>query len=178
MRPKVHQKFSSCDMSVTVHSRILETEKLACESAVRSLEAQVAQIPQFRRVIDVERQKKLHMQKFFAMEPTTYSSLNIWIGPKKMLPSCKLAAICFSIHLRPPQHARNEAYIFRELEWMQMEENQPGSAATSSGVFGTTDTTLIEQVEPSSLVAAWDRLSVCPPHTAACPGDTQTSTLS
>ena len=41
-----------------------------------------------------------------------------------------------------------------------MEAEQPGSAAISSGRMGTDDTTLIERVEPSSCVAAGDRLPV------------------
>ena len=35
----------------------------------------------------------LHRQKFFAVEPRIQSFLNIWIGLKKKLPSCKLAAM-------------------------------------------------------------------------------------
>ena len=58
-----------------------------------------------------------------------------------------------------------------------MEQNQHGSAATGSGGIGTQDTTLIERVEPSSVVAAGDRL---PDHldsscSSACLGDTQTA---
>ena len=63
---------------------------------------------------------------------------------------------------------------------MQMEEHQPGSAATGRGGMGTDDTTLIERVEPSSFVAAADRLLVHlnSSYSTACAGDTWTSTQS
>ena len=39
--------------------------------------------------------------KFFALEQTFYSSLKFCIGQKKSLPSRKLAAMNFDIHLSP-----------------------------------------------------------------------------
>ena len=59
-----------------------------------------------------------------------------------------------------------------------MEQNQHGSGATGSGGIGTQDTTLIERVEPSSVVAAGDRLPdyLNSSYSSACPGDTQTAT--
>ena len=71
VRPKMHQKLSSCDRErehLTVHSRNLETEKLASQSAVRSLEAQVAQIPKLRGTIFVGRQKS-HTQQAEVLGP-------------------------------------------------------------------------------------------------------------
>ena len=44
---------------------------------------------------------------------------------------------------------------------MQMEENQPESAAAGSGRMGADGTILMEGVEPSALAAAGDPL-VCP----------------
>ena len=41
----------------TGHRRKLETEKLACQSAVRSLDTHVAHILQLRGMLEVERQK-------------------------------------------------------------------------------------------------------------------------
>ena len=48
---------------VTVHSRNLETEQLAWQSAVRSLEAQVSQFLHLRGMLDVERQKTNTLQE-------------------------------------------------------------------------------------------------------------------
>ena len=61
---------------------------------------------------------------------------------------------------------------------MQMEENHPGCAATGSGGLSLDDTTLIERVEQSSLVAAGDRLLVhlSSSKNIACLGDALTST--
>ena len=74
----------------------------------------------------------------------------------------QLQARCdeFWHHLEPTQYARDKRYLSQGLEWMQMEEHQPQSAATSNGRVGTGDTTLIERVEPSSFGAADGRLFV------------------
>ena len=46
----------------------------------------------------------------------------------------QLQARCeFWRYLEPTQYARDEVNHSPELEWMQMEENQPESAATGSG---------------------------------------------
>ena len=68
--------------------------------------------------------------------------------------------------------------ISQELEWMHMEENQPGSAATVSGGLGTDDTTLIVRVEPTSFVARGHRLlaHLSSSTITACPGDPKTAT--
>ena len=50
--------------------------------------------------------------------------------------------------------------ISMELEWMQMEEPPPESAATGSGRAGTDETTLIQREEPISFVAAVDHFPV------------------
>ena len=74
----------------------------------------------------------------------------------------QLQARCdeFWHHLVPTQYARDEGYLSQELEWLCMEENRLGSAATGSGGKGTDDTTLIERGEQSSFVAEGDRLPV------------------
>ena len=61
---------------------------------------------------------------------------------------------------------------------MQMEENHPGCAATGSGGLSLDDITLIERVEPSSLVAAGERFLVhlSSSKNIACLGDALTST--
>ena len=79
-----------------------------------------------------------------------------------------------------PHSIRDTKHISEELEWVHTEENQLGSVATGSGSVGTEDTTLMERVEPSSLVAAGDRL---PLHLSSskivqCLGDARTSTQS
>ena len=48
---------------LNVHGRNLETEKLACQSAVRSLEANVAQILHLRGMLEVERQMEYFIRK-------------------------------------------------------------------------------------------------------------------
>ena len=60
---------------------------------------------------------------------------------------------------------------------MTVEENQPGSPATGVGGMGPDDTISIERVEPSSFVAASDRLLVHlnSSHSIAGPGDTPNS---
>ena len=90
------------------------------------------------------------------------------------LPSCKLAEKIWRTP-EPIQYTRDEGYLSQELEWM--ERNQHGSDATGSGGIGTQDTTLIERVEPSSVVAAGDRLPdyLNSSYSSACPGDTQDS---
>ena len=63
---------------------------------------------------------------------------------------------------------------------MQMEENQPGSAATCSGGMGTDETTLTERLEPNSFGAGGDRLLVhlSSSKVTARPGNTRAATQS
>ena len=56
------QQLRHVHQHLTVHGRHLETDKPACQSAVRCLAAQVVQIPQLRRTIDVERQQSNTLQ--------------------------------------------------------------------------------------------------------------------
>ena len=66
MRPKIQQKFSSCDKQrdrLNVHGRSLEGETLARQRAVRSLQAQVAQILQLIGMIEIERQKLIALEQ-------------------------------------------------------------------------------------------------------------------
>ena len=58
--------------------------------------------------------------------------------------------------LEPTPYARDERYLFQELEWMQMEEHEPESATICSGRMGTDET----RVEPSSFGATGDRLLI------------------
>ena len=125
-----------------IRGRHMETETLACQSAVRSLEAQTARKSK-------DKNRLLCKQKFFALNQKICSSLKCWKGRKKRLPICKLAAMNFGV-LLSPHSMREMKDISLELEWMQMEENQPGSATTDSGALDGDDTTLIERVEPSS----------------------------
>ena len=53
----------------------------------------------------------------------------------------------FGLNLSPPGR-REMKDIPQELERMQMEENDPGSAATGGGGMGIDDTTQIEKWSP------------------------------
>ena len=105
---------------------------------------------------------KSNTQKFFAIKPRIYISLNIWTGLNMSGDEvAQLQARCNDFSRYPePQHLRDEVHSAPELEWMHMEENQPESPATGSGGLSTNDTTLLEGVEQSSLAAAGDRLPV------------------
>ena len=70
--------------------------------------------------------------------------------PKRRLPSCKLVATYFGVILSP-HSTREMKHISQELEWMHVEEDQPGSAGSGGMGFD-------EVVEPSSFVAA---VTVC-----------------
>ena len=84
------------------HGRNLERETLACPSAVRFLEPQVAHIPPLIGMFEVKRKRRLlFRQKIFALDQKIYRSLIIWMGQEKMLPSCNLAALGFCIFLNP-----------------------------------------------------------------------------
>ena len=129
-------------------------------------------------MLEVERQNRiLCTQKFFALDLKIFSSLKIWIGLKKRLPSCKLAATNDGVILSAPS-IREMKHISEELEWMQMEEKQTVSAAKGTGGLDTDDETQLERMEPSSIAAAGDRLLVRlnSSYSAACPGDTRTAT--
>ena len=82
--------------------------------------------------------------------------------------------------LEPNQFPRDEGHSSQELEWMRMEENQLASAATGCGEMCIDDTTFIGTVEPSSFVAAGDRLLVhlLSPCCTACSGDTRAAAKS
>ena len=102
-------------------------------------ETQVAISPQLRAMLEVERKTsntpQAEVLRFGA--GILQRSLNVWIGQKKRLPSCKLAAMRFWHLLESTQYARHEGYLFsQELEWMHMEENHTESAATGSGRGG------------------------------------------
>ena len=53
---------------------------MACESAVRSFE-------KHQLTASKDENRMVYRQKFFALEPRCYNSLNIWMGLKKRLPS-------------------------------------------------------------------------------------------
>ena len=128
VRPKV-QKFSCCDKTVIIRmfaASDVETETLACQSAVRSLEAHVLRILQLRGVIDVGRTNRmlfwqLCWQKLFALEHKIYRSPTMWIVRKKRLPSCKLDAMNSGIILSP--HSMREMRdISQELSGCKWKE--------------------------------------------------------
>ena len=56
-------------------------------------------------------------------------------------------------HPEPAQFSRDEGYLSQELEWMHVEDNDPGSAATGCGGLGIDDTTTTEVVELGQFVA-------------------------
>ena len=93
---------------------------------------------------------------FFATEPGIYSSLNMWTGPKIRLLSYQLAATNLGRHPEPTQYTRDVGYFSQELQRMDMEDNQPESAATGCGGLGADE----EGVEASPFAAAGHRLPV------------------
>ena len=102
-----------------------------------SCSASCAQILKLRGMIEVERQNPNTLQA----EVVRFGSENL--HQKKRSLRCKLAAMSFGrIHLSPPS-IREMKEISQELEWMQMEENMLGSAATGSVGMCADDTTLI-----------------------------------
>ena len=154
---------------LTVQCRNLETGTLA--SAARSLEAHVAQIPQLRVMIEVERQTSNTLQA---------EVLRLGAGPKEEVAQLQARCNEFGHLLEPSQSTRDAGYFSPELELMQMEENEPGSAATGCVGMGTDETTLKEREEPSPFFAAGDRLPVRPSSSkiTACLSDTLPSTQS
>ena len=56
-----------------------------------------------------DKNRKLNRQKFFAFETNIYSSLKVWLGLKKTLPTCELAALNVGIILSP-QNMREMIY--------------------------------------------------------------------
>ena len=75
------------------------------------------------------------------------------------MPSCKLAALNYRIFFFP-HSTRKMMEISPGPKWMQAEEHQPESAATTRGRVGTDEPILIGSVEPSSVSAAGDRSSL------------------
>ena len=93
---------------LTVHGRHLETDKPACQSAVRCLAAQVVQIPQLRRTIDVERQQSNTLQaEVHRLGPQLCQNVD-----KFTEDVAQLQARChdFGLHPEPTQHTRDEGF--------------------------------------------------------------------
>ena len=154
---------SSCGTLVVLFLENLSVETFtfglvgaSCQSAVRSLEVQVAQIPQLRGMSEVERKIDLSTSRCYSTWNTICSSLKSWMG---------------GIFLSPLSNRRDERDLSQELEWMPVEENQPRSGATGNGRVGTGNTTLIARVEPSSFRAAGNCLPVhfCGSKIVCCP---------
>ena len=79
--------------SLTSHCRSLETEIQRCQSAVSSSEAQIAQFPRVRRMLDVEREKSNALQADVLRQMADNVDFSkIWTGLMKKLLSYKLAA--------------------------------------------------------------------------------------
>ena len=149
-----------------VRSRNLETETLRCQSTIRPLEAPDAQVLRLTRMLDVKRQKSNTPQAdVLLVRAEIHRSLKVWLSLRVRLRVYEIAASNFGITLSP-HSTRGMKDLSQELEWMQLEEHQLGSAATEWN-----------NREPSSFFAAGDRLLVhlSSSQITACPEDTRTS---
>ena len=70
---------------------------------------------------------------FFALEPRLYRFLQIWTGLKKRLLSYKLAATNVGAIFSPHSLTRDEVFFIRQMEWIDLEENQPAWSAIGGG---------------------------------------------
>ena len=175
---EIQQLRPECE-HLTLQCRNLATRTLA--SAARSLEAHVAQIPQLRVMIEVERQTSNTLQaEVLRLGAEHLQICQKWERSKEEVAQLQARCNEFGHLLEPTQSTRDEGYFSPELELMQMEENEPGSAATGCVRMGTDETTLIDRVEPSPFVVAGDRLPVHPSSSkiTACLSDTLPSTQS
>ena len=162
VRPKVHQQFSSCDMSVIIWLpmvAIWKPKTLRYRSAVSPLIPQVAQSPWLTGMPEVGRLKTNTLQAFL-LRLRAGKSLKVWKGLFERFPNCNLAATTFAVILSPTRYARELENLSQGLQWMLVGENQPVSAAAGTGRMGTDGTTLTEVVEPTCSVAARYRLPV------------------
>ena len=94
-------------------------------------------------MLKVEGQKSNTLQAEVLWGRKIYSSVKIWICPKKRLPDCKLAAKNCGIIMSP--HSMREMKDISLPKRMKKEENQPGSTTTRSGRLGTDDTTFLKE---------------------------------
>ena len=105
----------------------METETLRCQSAVLSLEAQVAPVSQLRGMIDVERQKTNILQakvlRVGARNPQLFHLVDR--SKERDWSDCKLPPMKFGMILGP-KSVRETTDISQGLEWMYMEVTQPG----------------------------------------------------
>ena len=144
---------------LNVHGRNMETESPACQIASQ----QVGKIDVGRRIAYSPG------RSCFALELRIHSSLTIYIGRNKMLPSCKLATMILGIILS--RHRKREMMDISVHNWIWL---------VGSEGMGVDETTLIEIVEPSSFGASGGRLLVhlSNSQNTACPGQTRASTHS
>ena len=107
---------------MTVHSRNMETEKASMSKAVRSLEAQVVQIPQWNRMIECGRQKSNTLQAdVLRLGAENLQLSQRWHRSKEKV--AQLQARCNEFWHHPEPHSiRERKDICQDLEWMQMEE--------------------------------------------------------
>ena len=120
---QVHRKSSSCDKCGIITSR----------RTVSCLDAQVAQILRLRGMLEVERAKYNTLQADVLRLKKIDRSLKFWIGQKKRLPSCELAAMILGNFLNSHRMRKVKGYLSQELEWMHMEENRLESATVGGG---------------------------------------------
>ena len=92
-------------------------------------------------------------RKLIAWEQKTYTSQHV-DGWREQVAHLRGSCNKFGHHPGPTQYARDEEHLSQELEWLHMEERQPGSAATGGGRVGADDTTLIESV-PDNCCTSW-----------------------
>ena len=107
---------------LSVHGRILETEPPACQSAVRFLAAQVAQIRQVKVMLEVERRIFNLISRSCSL-CIRQSQISQQLNRSKE-EVAQLQARCHEYrHLHEPtQYARDGGYLSQKLKWMQMEE--------------------------------------------------------
>ena len=106
--------------------------------SVSAFQAQIAQIPPLREMLDVERKKWSTLQadvlRFGA--DIFHKPLNIWTGKKKRLLSCKLLTTSFGCILSTHSVREMRYYIRQSWNSMHMTENKPESAAIGCGGMG------------------------------------------
>ena len=127
-------------------------------------------------MLDVERQKSNALQAdVFHLRAKNLQLSQRFNGSEEEVAQLQARCDEFCCHFEPTQHTRDELFFSQELELMLVAENQRDSAVAVGGGTGTDATAFIEGVQPSSSVAAGDRLilHLNSSYSAACVGDTQ-----
>ena len=88
---------------------------MASQSAVRSLEAQVAQIPQLKEMLEVESKSTILQAEVVGFGSEKSTDVLLWMGQKMKF--AQLQARCNELwHLPDPgQYSRDEGYISQEM---------------------------------------------------------------